>query len=152
MFGNDMYLYVIDSKDRERIEESRNAFRIVAEDFPRRLVVFILNKQDLERPMNEEEFKELFNPEEFRISNKIEYIILKTSATTGYGVQYLKDFICFREEYQKIKDGWSFESHIFFPPHLRERVEIFMLLIKRMMIKIPKFVLSGIIAQFVQEY
>ena len=108
-------------------------------------VIYVLNKQDIEGSMKPKEFIELFKPE----TTGFEYLIVMTSAKTGYGLDYLLDSIICFELYLKIKDGWNFEMHKFFTPGSKKTVHTFLLVLKRLKIKIPKFLFIDIVNNFI---
>ena len=127
------------------LKESREELEKVLKDRNKKQIIFVLNKQDQDEALQEKEFTEIFRPDQFQI----DYLILKTSTKTGFGMKDLLNTIFMKDQCFKIRGGWSFDVHLYYPHLYKLKVFYFMLILKRNKIKIPKFILSGIIKDFI---
>ncbi|XP_069123318.1 uncharacterized protein [Argopecten irradians] len=90
--GADAVVFVVDSTDKERIEESRKLLRNIVKQFPREEVVAIVaNKQDVSGAMIPEAIAEIMFME--FIYTRHECQAFGISATTGEGLYKVLDWV-----------------------------------------------------------
>ncbi|XP_069123314.1 uncharacterized protein [Argopecten irradians] len=91
--GTDAIVFVVDSNDRERIDEiQKELHTTIKEDELREIIVVIAaNKQDIHGVMTPEEVGEKMNVEFIRKSHRCE--VFGTSATTGEGLYEMLDWV-----------------------------------------------------------
>ncbi|XP_069123317.1 uncharacterized protein [Argopecten irradians] len=91
--GTDAIVFVVDSTDRDRIEEVQKELRTIVKKNELRgvIVVIAANKQDIPGVMTPEEVGEKMNVEFIRKSHRCE--VFGTSATTGEGLYEMLDWV-----------------------------------------------------------
>ncbi len=96
-------LFLIDSGDKERLEECRIAFeKIVTSDQTEGVpIIMLANKQDLPDAMKVHEIKEIFNRIALRLGAR-DSTVRGVSALTGDGVQESIEWLTTRIERNKI--------------------------------------------------
>ncbi len=96
-------LFLIDSGDKERLEECRIAFeKIVTSDQTEGVpIIMVANKQDLPDAMKVHEIKEIFNRIALRLGAR-DSTVRGVSALTGDGVQESIEWLTTRIERNKI--------------------------------------------------
>ncbi|KAI2805876.1 ADP-ribosylation factor protein 1 [Blomia tropicalis] len=82
-------VYVIDSSDAERIEDSRLAFEKMINNEALRGIplLFVVNKQDVQGSLSLNQIKEIFNFTQLQQTNKRDYHFAGVSALQGDGIK-----------------------------------------------------------------
>jgi small GTP-binding protein len=89
MKGSSAIIFVIDSADRERVEEAKNELWsvLLTPEFPDAPLLVVANKQDLENAMTIQEIMEEFELDKLEKMGNRSWHIQPTIATKGEGVE-----------------------------------------------------------------
>ncbi|RIB09786.1 ADP-ribosylation factor family-domain-containing protein [Gigaspora rosea] len=95
-------IFVVDSTDKERIEECKEIFEkiITNEEVEGVPVLMLANKQDLPNSLKVEEIKEIFNKIALKLGAR-DSRVLPISALEGEGVREAIDWLCLRLQRNK---------------------------------------------------